>query len=645
MCGLIALADTERPLDARSLEPSLEVLRQRGPDARGCYVSPDRKVALGHTRLAIVDLSAGPQPLSNTEGSVWAMLNGELYEAASLRRELSARGAVFQTACDAELLVHLYVECRDDDSEQGLRPLVELRGEYAFVLYDAERRVLVAGRDPDGVRPLYRAQHRGRLVFGSSVKALFAAGVPAAWDEEGLQLAAAIQYPSPGRSLFRGVDLLPAGALVVVQLGDARGGAPPRGRLVRAKPLGAMEGVLGGVLGGLGLEAGAGSAAAARDAADARLLAALFEAVQLRIPDEVPYACALSGGIDSSAIVALVRAISGRPPPVFTVRFEDDALDEFARARATASELGCEHHELRLDGRAVATHLPAAVRAAEGSAINVHLVGKWALARAVRVAGYKVLLSGEGADEVLLGYPHFMLDAGQAATDYPAQRALAGLMLPSGPTRNHDLPHFLQAKLQLGQRIHALSTFPSFEESAGRALRLAAVAANERRGGSPRDPVDMASSLWRVLAFERYILHTLADGVELAFGVEGRPPFLDRAVQAAARAISIQDSIDAGIEKAALRRVMRGLVPDAILRAPKQPFVGPTMLLSERGTDLYDLATATLCGPRAPAFVDRKAVAARLDASRGAGDVERRLWDPPLMWLLTMSLLEDALLR
>ena len=252
-------------------------------------------------------------------------------------------------------------------------------------------------------------------------------------------------------------------------------------------------------------------AAHAMDAADARdatagvaslaqlrgLREALEEAVRLRIPDEVSYACALSGGLDSSAVLAMVTRLTGQAPPVFTVCFDGDTQGEWAQAAETARHFGAPHHAVELDDAALAEWLPAAVRAGEGNAINAHLVGKWALARAVAAAGHKVLLSGEGADEVTFGYAHFLVDAGFAPT--AEQRASqAGAMLAPG-SADARLPHFVAAKLGLGERLHELGEFGDRRVNARKALAAAerAVSAESGVDGEPPRGLERSRAWWR----------------------------------------------------------------------------------------------------------------------------------------------------
>lgn len=668
MCGLIALWDPVAPLSRGALDAGVDALRSRGPDGSGQWWSAARDVALGHARLAIVDVTGGAQPIANEDGSVVAMLNGELYDTAGLRAGLEARGHRLRTRCDAELLVHLY-------EELGAEFADGLRGEFACVLYDVTRRRLVAARDRDGVRPLYLARSGTTLRLASTARALFAAGHAPGFSADALSRAAALQYPGPSETLFAGITPLAAGAVWLAERDGVR---------VRSLARAWADSALGGVTRSGPADAREAQVAPRRvtrlaTAAHAQLRAALDEAVRVRIPDEVSFACALSGGLDSSAVLALATRARGVAPPAFTVRFAGDLQCEWALAADTARRFEAPHHEVALDAVALADLLPRVTRDAEGSAINAHVVGKWALARAVARAGHRVLLCGEGADEVAFGYPHFLVDAGLAPTDQQ-RAALGGAMLAeTGPPAcagvssdlwgalTEGLPSFVSAKLALGARIHALGRFGDFVSNAREALGRWAravdrVDVNEAKASAfdvcgsgegtaaisrlaPADDVlERSRAWWRASAFERYILSTLGDAVELAHGVEARPPFLDREVQRACAAFSPSAFVYQGVEKWPLREALTGTLPDAARARRKQPFFASPMLLAERPGPLFDLAQATLTGARAPAFVDRAAVARTLERLRTATLAERRAWEGPLMWLLTTALLESELL-
>src|SRR5580704_11935669 len=208
MCGIVAIFSSSAPVDPAALRRATASLHHRGPDGRREWVDPSGRVGLAHTRLSIIDLEGGAQPLTNEDESVHAVVNGELYDFERQRAELEARGHRFRTRSDSEVLVHLY-------EEYGPRCVDHLRGEVAFVLWDARSRLLLAGRDRFGIKPLYYADDGKRLVLASEAKALFAAGVPAAWDPESVYQTISVGGPSQDRSLFADVRQLPAGHYLI----------------------------------------------------------------------------------------------------------------------------------------------------------------------------------------------------------------------------------------------------------------------------------------------------------------------------------------------------------------------------------------------------------------------------------------------
>lgn len=618
MCGIVAICAHRGRAERRDVERALGALRHRGPDGLGVYVTEDARVALGHARLAVMDPGGGAQPIANEDGTVVATVNGEIYDFERLRDELTARGHRFRTRSDSEVLVHLY-------EEHGEACVAMLRGELAFVLWDARRRRLLAGRDRFGIKPLVYAQTRERVVFASEAKALFALGVPAAWDAGSVFQSASAQYTLPGRTLFAGVREVRPGHVVVVEDGALRE------ERYWDLELPATDG-----------------ASTPRD-----LMDALEDAVRVRMRADVPVACHLSGGLDSSTVVALAR----RQGPVdsFTVAFDDASYDELALAEASARHVGSRLHVVRATPDALARALPAAVHAAEGLAINAHLPAKFLLSGAVRDAGFKVVLTGEGADEALLGYAHFRQDLlgavdseGAARALHATNRASAGIMLPAGAgldtgavkRRLGFVPTWLAAKATLGRRVHALLADDFLAAHAHTDPFADAVDALDAAQLTGRAPVMQAAYAWTKLALADYILRTLGDGTEMAHGVEGRLPFLDTRVFEVARALPLASKVRDGVEKWALREGARSLVTGDVARRQKHPFLAPPLGVSGGGAwaDVVALARQ-----RPPPFFDARKVGRWLDALPGATAAEQAASDPALMLLATSTLLGERL--
>jgi asparagine synthase (glutamine-hydrolysing) len=646
MCGVVGAFGAALPaLGQRAA--ALETLRLRGPDARGEHLGPG--AWLGHTRLAIVAPADGAQPLTSEDGAVVAVVNGEIYDDARLRRELEARGHRFRTASDSELVVHLY-------EEHGDAFIDHLRGELACLLWDARRQRLVAARDRFGVKPLVWATlPGGALALASEAKALFALGLPRAWDEQAFLHAVRHQYLPPERSLFAGVRTVPPAHVLI-----AEASAPPRLRCYW--DLDAAPDVPAG------LEDPRAAAEAVRDALD--------EAVRLRLRADVPVAFALSGGLDSSLVLALAARHLPGSPEAFGVCFEHPPYDERRAAQAVAAHVGARFNPVVVTQDALLDALPEAVRCAEGLAINGQLPAKHLLAAAIRGAGYPVVLTGEGADELLLGYPFLIADLAAAAPPAQARAALQallrdnpasrGVMLPDGALEAADdpglaalrrrlgfVPTFLRAKAAFGARLLGLlddrararvaADDPMTALLDSPALNLPELPDLATRGAHP---VAVSASLWARLALAGYILRTLGDGTEMAHSVEGRPPFLDHRVAELATALPVALRLRDGRPKAVLRDAAAGLLPADTVARPKHPFLAPpvTRFASPRGRALLEDVLRSAAVEGVP-FVDRGRVGALLDALPVLAPEAQAAAEPVLFTLLTATLLSERLLR
>lgn len=613
MCGIVAFASTERGAITRErMDRAAAALAHRGPDGRGIAIYDDGRSALAHTRLAIVDVAGGAQPVANEDGTISCVVSGELYDDARIRTELEARGHRFRTRSDSELVVHLY-------EEHGDAFVAHLRGEFALAIWDARRKRLLCARDRFGVRPLVWTELDSGIAVASEAKALFALGARRRWDADTLWLSMCAQYATPDRTVFAGVRQLPAGHVLVVDDGGARTTRYwdfdlPRTRDARTTPT--------------------------------DLVRALDDAVRVRMRiDGGRVACALSGGIDSSTIAALAaRHQDGLE--CFSLSFADDAYDEVAIAKRTAAHVGATCHPVRVSASALWEALPSAVAQSEGLAINTHVAAKWILAREVKRAGYKVILTGEGADEVLLGYPHFrrdlLLARGEVADDLARRNAAsAGSMMPAGDMLDTSafarvlgfVPTFVEAKAALGFRASSLLARDFVSCFSARDPFGEIMASLDVEQMRDRERVDQSAYAWSKLALAGYILRTLGDGTEMAHAVEGRVPFLDHRFFEVARGVPTSDKVRGEIEKWILREGVRTLVPEEVIARRKHPLLAPP--LASRLAEARELLRSSAL----PAFFDAHAIATAFDRLDTATDAERTVWDPPLMLAITATLL------
>ena len=617
MCGIVAFLASQR-LGPERLLRATRALERRGPDGEGWWLAPGGECGLGHRRLAIVDQEGGAQPFFNEDRSLCAVVNGEFYGAAGLRQQLEAGGHVLVSWSDSELLCHLY-------EEYGTACVQHLRGEFAFALYDERRRRLVAARDRYGIKPLCYSQQPGELWLASRARALLAAGLPARWDESAFFHACATQYLPSAGSWFAGVRQLPPGCLLV---------AEEQGLRVERYwdyPL-----------------ADCGSSGDPEE-----FLALLEECVRCRLPAGLEPAFQLSGGLDSGAVVAIAARCMNRPPAAFTVSFAEGPpprrgggnadFDELPGARELAEHCGARLQAVSLTGAQLREALPEAVLWSEGTAVNLHLSAKFLLSRAIERAGHKVVLTGEGADEVLLGYAHYRQDLGLGSADTLLQTNAAsqGIMLTRSPglslqavqERLGHVPAFFRAKAALGKKLLSVMREDFVRSFAGRDCYLEML--GEHADLERRPAVERSACLWNRSALANYILSTLGDGCEMAHSLEGRLPFLDHRLAEWVAGLPLECKVRPGQEKWILREALRPHIPDSLYRREKQPFMAPPLQAARILPEL--LAN---CRHR---FIDPARLGRVLAELPERSQEEQREWEPALTWLVTSYYLQSGL--
>lgn len=573
MCGIAGFNGADvHPDEAHPLlQRMIHTLAHRGPDGYGFHA--DHGIGLAHARLSIIDLSTGDQPIHNPSRTVWTVFNGEIFNYVELRRELEAEGRVFYTQSDTEVIVHLYDRDGDDFVQH-------LNGQFAIALWDATRRRLVLARDRAGIRPLYLAREAGRLWFASEPKALLAA-LPqcAVLDPRGLAETFATWSPIEPHTVYRGIESLPPGHLLVRE-------ADGRETLRRWWDWTFPD------------EADTSPSRFPMDVetATAELRALLIDAVRLQLRADVPVGAYLSGGLDSSGIVAMIRGFTDTPVRTFSVAFEDGEFDESEHQMAMVRHLGTDHTTLRCTRRDIGEAFPRLIRHTETPVLRTAPVPLMLLAGSVREHGYKVVLTGEGADEVFGGYDLFKeAKIRRFWARQPDSRLRPRLLerlygyLPNSPVRN---PAFAQTFFGQGmQHLHrpVFAHVPRWTTSQ-RALGLLSPELRAEIGAfDPLDafeatlPADIAR--WSPLARDQYVeaksllsgylLSSQGDRVAMAHSIEGRVPYLDHRVIEFANRLPPSWKIRGMTEKWLLRRALRELLPDDILQRTKQPYRAP----------------------------------------------------------------------
>lgn len=542
----------------------VNVLRHRGPDGEGFYV--DDNIGLAHARLSIIDLATGEQPIRNEDGTVWVVFNGEIFNYVELRASLERRGHHFYTASDTEVLVHLY-------EDYGTDFVSHLNGQFAIALYDKTKRQLILCRDRAGILPLFYAEHEGRLLFGSEIKALLTQ-----WRESprldpvGLDQVMTFWSTVGAQTLFEGVRQVQPGEMLVVDAAHVR-------------PLRYWDWPFTG-------EQRYDSSLAERYAEELRSL--LSDATRLRLRADVPVGTYLSGGLDSAAVTALMRE-NGVVPAAFSMRFAQQDLDESDFQDVAGQHLGIVQNNVVCEPGDIAALFSRAIWHTETPILRTAPVPMMLLSKSAHGAGCKVVLTGEGADEVLGGYdifketkirqfwarrPHsawrplllkrlypYLTISPSRAQAYSEAFFGAGLDAPNHWSFSH-LPRWnstAQCKLFYSRQFNAR-------------LSEGAEAVFERAMPS-------GFSHWR--AFERaqyleakslmsgYLLSSQGDRMLMANSVEGRFPYLDHRVIEFACGLHPNYRMHVLREKHLLKMALRDLVPPSILQRHKQPYRAP----------------------------------------------------------------------
>lgn len=566
MCGIAgyfgnSIAPAHR---APLLSRMAETLSYRGPDEGSIYVDGD--AGLAHRRLSIVGLADGQQPMANADGSLVISFNGEIFNYVELRAGLIAKGRKFRTHSDTEVILHLY-------DEMGPACLSELNGDFAIALWDGRRRRLLLARDRMGVRPLFHAERGGTLFFASEIKALLAVpGIDAELDPIALDQIFTLWTPITPRTAFRGVSELPPGHLMLIE--DGRVSVRAWWRQT--------------------FPDGAGSPA--RPDATEELRALLDDATRIRLRADVPVGSYLSGGLDSSLISALaVQAAPGRLR-TFSVNFDTEEHDESHWQAMMAARLGTDHSAIHCQAGDIARLFPEVVRHVERPILRTAPAPLAMLSALVHRCGLKTVLTGEGADELFAGYDIFREAKLRRFCGRQPNSALRPLLFrrlyPYLPGLKRQTPEYLAkffgaAADDIGDPL--FSHRPRFRStSAAKQLFSAELkaeigtydAADDLAAQLPPEfgrwhPLHQAQYLETAYLLPGYILSAQGDRVMMANSVEGRFPFLDPRIVEFASRLPPDMKLRGLKEKHIVKQAAKGLVPEAIIERPKQPYRAP----------------------------------------------------------------------
>jgi asparagine synthase (glutamine-hydrolysing) len=545
MCGIFGAVGCSVTGD--NLQQVLEVLRHRGPDGNGTFVDESGQVTFGHTRLKVIDLETGAQPMHSEDGTIVLVANGEIYDFERIRASLEAKGYRFSSKSDSEVIIYLY-------QEYGLECFEHLRGEFVFLLYDKAKRILIAARDRFGIKPLYFSRLAHGYVFASEMKAIFASGLVTPRLDVAALDPIFNQDPERMRFPFEGIEHVPPASYLLIDL------ETQQSKLVRywssqipsqtAEPVREPFGD------------------APQKAAEA-VLEELDEAVRLRLRADVPVGLYLSGGLDSSFIGALMKRSLGSSFHSFSISFvgSDKSEEEFTRR---ASKLfGSKHHELSVTKDMLWDNLQDCLWHTELPFVSLAPVGKFLLSEEAKKR-VTVVLNGQGADEVFLGYRAFFQNA---IRDTRASAADGGTSLRARRLKVKGLSGPMLEKLSLllfNKRLRA-----KLEKA-----RAAAAA-----------PIDTSRPLVNIVQETRIaempvdILGFLGDRVEMAHSLEVRVPFLDHKLYDMAKWIPDDFKMRGDTEKAVLRDAAKGILPEDLRTRRKQGFMFTSDPVDFFGTD------------------------------------------------------------
>jgi asparagine synthase (glutamine-hydrolysing) len=566
MCGVAGyFGKGVAPAEAKALLARMtSKLSHRGPDDTGIHI--DGEAGLAHRRLSIVGLSDGHQPMSDPSDNLVISYNGEIFNYVELRNELIARGRKFRTQSDTEVILHLY-------AEKGLDCLDDLNGDFAFALWDTQQRCMVLARDRMGVRPLFHTQRGDTLFFASEIKALLTVpGIEASLDPFALDQIFTLWTPLASRTAFQGISELPPGHLMIIKDGRIdqrawwRQSYPDAGH-VRPRP----------------------------DAVE-ELRALLDDATRIRLRADVPVGSYLSGGLDSSLVSTLAARAQPERLSTFSLGFDSEEHDESKWQALMATALGVEHTTVRCTAGDISELFPSVIRHVERPILRTAPAPLAKLSALVHQNGIKAVLTGEGADELFAGYDIFreakLRRFCGRQPDSQWRPLLFQRLYPYLPGLQRQSPEYLARFFGAGDdRIDDLlySHRPRFRSTSAAKLFFSPElkrelgdydATAELASMLPPDfsrwhPLHQAQYLETSFLLPGYILSAQGDRVMMANSLEGRFPFLDPRIIDFAAALPPDMKLHGLREKHILKQAAKGLVPDAIIERPKQPYRAP----------------------------------------------------------------------
>ncbi len=575
MCGIAGKINfSSEPVSAELLREMIGAISHRGPDETGFHL--DRNVGLAHARLSIIDLEGGSQPIPNEDKTIWIVFNGEIFNYVELRERLIEKGHRFSTRSDTEVIVHLY-------EEMGGDCVTEMNGQWAFAIWDSKRQKLFLSRDRMGIRPLFYRATGKDFAFASEIKSIFTdRTVPREIDPRALEQIFTFWVTVPPTTAFRGIHELPPGHSMTVQ-----------GERVSVEPYWRLEYPI---------------ERSHRDCADwaDELRHLLIDATRLRLRSDVPVGAYLSGGLDSSVTTAMIKHFTDSRLRTFSVTFDDPEFDESRFQKDVIELLDTDHQDIRCAHADIGAVFPDVVWHAEKPVVRTAPAPLFLLSGLVRENGYKVVLTGEGSDEILGGYDIYKeAKIRRFWSAFPESRKRPLLLKKLYPYLKNIQA---QPEAYLKAFFHVrpedmdnpfFSHLPRWEMTAKLKLFFSKEVRDELAGYDVYDEIRQripaefsdwdtfcqAQYLESAYLMPGYILSSQGDRVSMAHSIEGRYPFLDHRVVELAAAIPPRFKMKALDEKHVLKKAAEDLVPASVKSRPKQPYRAPEAISFFEGED------------------------------------------------------------
>jgi asparagine synthase (glutamine-hydrolysing) len=562
MCGIVALWNKHHAINPDELLSATRLLQHRGPDCQKIWTAHHQRAGLGHARLSIIDLVGGDQPLHSQDGKLHVVVNGEFYDYETIRASLIQKGYVFSTESDSEIILPLY-------REYGVECLAHLNGEFAFVLYDEEKHVMFAARDRFGIKPLYYAIYEGNLYLASEVKAILKLGVPARWNEEAIWMST-FGVPDQSLSCFQGIRYVKPGHYLLANMDKSS--------------------CVEKLYWDLSFPAETSVPDARSDEEYIEQFQQLFaQAVRRRLRADVPVGCYLSGGIDSAAVTAMAAQLSQQPVSAFNVAFEEvDALNESKFAKELSDSKGIFLHSIPITTQDIADHYAHALWHTEWPIPNGSPVAKYLLSKYVNELGYRVVMTGEGSDELLMGYPNLWVDSIRYSSSSADQQAYEQFELARKNAQGVGKLDSILTQ-QIVQKIgyvpfvmqvsYLAADFQLFsEEFTARHphQRPELLFFNRLLVPNNISKPNMSAYIHIKSLLPIGTLNFLGDRTEMANSIEGRPPFFDNDLVEFMQKLPLRLKVRGSLRKYILNHAMKDHLPSSIRERVKHEFLAPT---------------------------------------------------------------------